>query len=683
MGEITLINSTLAILCLLVAATTITFAFRKSKIPHAVVLMIAGVFLAFTAQNFATFSFLTNFKLSPQLIFYIFLPTLIFESAFHINFKQFKRNSKTILWLSTVGVIAGMFLIGAAMHYLLGLPWSISLLFGALISPTDPVSVLSMFKRTGAPPRLATIVEGESLINDGMALVLFEIMLEIVKHDNFEDLSITQLISEFGLNVVGGILIGCLFGFFFAKALAYVKNSKEIEISITLILAHLTFIVADYFFGVSGILATVTAGIILGNYGAFKISPAVKEIMIHFWDYVTFFANSILFLIIGLTLWDFRLSIINLLKPTAIVVSIVLLARALVVYTIIPISNFFHKKEKIPKKWAHIIQWSGLRGALIMALALTIPPETPFYKSILIFSSAVVFVSIALNGLTIEPLMSFLGLKKFSKVEAFEYEENKLLIDKRIECKLKVMLKNHFISKNTYKQVSEFFKQDGVVCKKHLQHMLKKSKGELSKNQVSAILKRHLLGIERGVFTKLYYHGEITENLLNILIANLDLQLENSSIEKTPIGKLTTIKTDGAFAKLLKIIGLEKIVKAEEEKEIMLRYEMYRSRKIATEEVLAVLKEFEENHLLFDKNILNFFKKRYNLWLVKAKEKIKVLEAKHPKECKKIQIYLAKQAAYKVEAKVINDFKKTGIINEKLHQKFISNLEERYSRELN
>jgi hypothetical protein len=110
---------------------------------------------------------------------------------------------------------------------------------------------------------------------------------------------------------------------------------------------------------------------------------------------------------------------------------------------------------------------------------------------------------------------------------------------------------------------------------------------------------------------------------------------------------------------------------------------MYRSRKIATEEVLAVLKEFEENHLLFDKNILNFFKKRYNLWLVKAKEKIKVLEAKHPKECKKIQIYLAKQAAYKVEAKVINDFKKTGIINEKLHQKFISNLEERYSRELN
>ena len=302
--DINIINSTLSTLVLLCVATFVFFIFKKSKIPYAVILLFAGVGLAIAADNLAIFDFLKNFNLSPELIFYIFLPTLIFESAFHINFRNFKKSSTVIFWLSTLGIIMNMVIVAALCNLLIGIPWIYALLFGALISPTDPVSVLATFKKIGAPPKLATIIEGESLINDGMALVLFEIMLEIAKHGGFDGLSFMQIMKDFGMNVSGGVVVGIVFGFIFSKSLDYVKESKEIEISITLILAHFTFIVADYIFGVSGILATVAAGIVIGNYGEYKISPTVKDIMVHFWDYMSFFANSLLFLIIGITLWN-------------------------------------------------------------------------------------------------------------------------------------------------------------------------------------------------------------------------------------------------------------------------------------------------------------------------------------------------------------------------------------------
>ena len=317
------LNSALAVISLLFIATLVNFLLRNSRVPYTVALVIVGIGLGFIIEHLGLFQFLGEFRLSPELVFYVFLPTLIFESAFHTNIKSFTRNIASITTLATLGMVISAGLIGAGMHYFLDFPWVIALLFGTMISATDPISVLALFKKIGAPKRLQTIVEGESLFNDGTALVLFGIILEIANNQavHFGRAELLGSFGNFGAVVLGGILTGIVLGFIFSKALDYVKNSKEIEISITLILAHATFIIAEYFLGVSGILATVAAGIVIGNYGAYKISPGVKEIMTHFWDYSAFIANSLLFLMVGLIIFSVNESILPLLVPALMVIS--------------------------------------------------------------------------------------------------------------------------------------------------------------------------------------------------------------------------------------------------------------------------------------------------------------------------------------------------------------------------
>lgn len=674
------LDSTLSVLTLLFIATGVAFAFRKTKIPFAVILVLVGVLTGMFASYTGKLSFLSGFQLSPALIFYVFLPTLVFESAFRINFQHFRQSAQPILWLSTVGVLINMFLIGAGLHLLLDLPWVYALLFGALVSPTDPISVLALFKRLGAPPRLATIVEGESLINDGMALVLFEIMYEIVKHGG-ESFVFSSAAFEFSINVTGGILVGAFLGLIFSKALDYVKNSKEIEISITLLLAHFTFILADYFLGVSGILATVTAGLVVGNYGAYKISPEIKDIMNHFWDYMSFFANSLLFLIVGIMMWGVKDEIWPLIDSIGIAIAIVLFARIVMVYTILPLINIFiQERNRVRGKWIHIIQWSGLRGALVIALVLTLPSDMPFYNEILIISTGIVFFTIVFNGFTMEPLMSLLGLKRFSALENFAYDESKLFIDNKVLDKFRHMKKNKYITPQIYEQMVKVFNEDREKCKSDILKLVKDNSEELSNDQIREILKNYLLGIEKWVFLKLYYYGEVTQDILNILIQNLNLQIENIYTEKTPIGRLTLFNPEGFWVKLWEKLGFEGYARKIKRKEVMLRYEMYRARYIATDEVLETLSEMEDSDSFYEKSILTDFEKKYTRWNQNAESKLSRLELRDCEACKEVKLYLARQAAFKVEKQVVQNFIESGMIDEKIYLRLVEDMDLRYNK---
>lgn len=671
----------LSIITLLSVATLTSFILRRSKFPYTVALILIGVGLGYLSQVTTSFTFLSQFSFSPELVFYIFLPTLIFESAFHINFQQFRQNMQIITWLSTIGLVINAGIIAAVLYYILGFPIITSLLFGALISPTDPIAVIALFKKIGAPKRLTTIVEGESLANDGMALVLFQLMLGFAISDSFEGFRVSEVAGSLALSIFGGICVGALLGFFFSKILDYVDNSKEIEISITLILAHATFLIAEHFFGVSGVLATVAAGLVIGNYGAYKISPVVKDIMVHFWDYMAFVANSLLFLIMGMLIWQVQGLIAPMFGSILIVVGTVLLARALITYLLVPIVNFLFPKERITVAWMHVIQWSGLRGALVMALVLTLPPELPYYNEILIFSVSVIFVTIVLNGITMEPLLSLLGIKKLSIAEAFEYDEAKVLIDKKVTEKFDDMLKKKFIQPDVHKRMKAVFKDDADERLKEIHTMLH-TDPRLTDTEVAKLIKRHLFGVERRIYNKLYAYGEITEDLLHILLQTLDMQAESAAGQKVSLARLTLFNPDGRLVQFLDWVGMRRLSDNLKKKEVMLRFEMYRARIIATTYVLEEIDELLHSKVFVDATVLDPFFASYTEWNNNARKKLEKLKHKDAHACEAIRMYLATRVAHKVEEKVIKDFYTFGIISQKVQTKLLAEMEQRYRHEL-
>jgi CPA1 family monovalent cation:H+ antiporter len=682
MEDLTILNSTLSVFTLLSVATLTAYCLKKSKFPYTVALVFMGALAGFVGENVQAFSFLQGFKFSPELVFYVFLPTLIFESSFHINFSHFRQNFNMITWLSTIGLMINAMIIASVLNLVLGFDIITSLLFGALISPTDPIAVIALFKKVGAPKRLTTIVEGESLANDGMALVFFQLILGFAMSQSFDGFKFSGVIGSLSLNIFGGLLVGTVLGFAFSKMLDYVKNSKEIEISITLILAHSTFLIADHFFSVSGILATVAAGLVIGNYGAYKISPVVKDIMIHFWDYMAFVANSLLFLIVGMVIWSIKGQILPLWESILIVLAAVIIARAVVTYTMVPIINVLFPKERVSLAWMHIIQWSGLRGALVMALVLSLPTDLAYYNEILIFSVSVIFFTIVFNGITMEPLLSKLGIKKFSLAEEFEYDEAKVLIDKKVTEKFDLMYKKGFIQKEVYEKVKESFEKDVKIRLTHLNKLLSETESALCNTQLTDLLKRHLFGVEKRVYNKLYFYDEITQDLLTILLQTLDLQIENTTGQRVRLGRLTLFNPEGMLIKSLDRLGLFDISDNLKKKEVMLRFEMYRARVIATTYVLKEIESLRKTELFKDQKMLDAFEEMYEEWNAKSTIKLDRLELKDCIACEDIRLFLAQKVAKKIELASINEFFKFGIISEKVKSKLYADLEIKYTSEI-
>jgi CPA1 family monovalent cation:H+ antiporter len=440
-------------------------------------------------------------------------------------------------------------------------------------------------------------------------------------------------------------------------------------------------LVAEHVFGVSGVLATVAAGIVIGNYGAYKISPVVKEIMVHFWDYMAFVANSLLFLIMGMLIWKVQGLILPMLGSISIVLVTVLLARALVTYLLIPLVNTLFPKERVSLSWMHVIQWSGLRGALVMALVLTLPPELPYYNEILIFSVSVIFVTIVLNGITMEPLLSLLGIKKLSIAEAFEYNEAKVLIDKKVTEKFDEMLKKKFIQPDVHKRVEGAFKDDADVRLKEIHNMLR-TDPRLTSTEVTNLIKRHLFGVERRMYNKLYVYGEITEDLLHILLQTLDMQAESVVGQKVSLARLTLFNPEGRLVRFLDVMGMKRLVDSVKKKEVMLRFEMYRARIIATTYVLEEIEELRKTGVFVDVSILDTFFQTYAEWHANAKRKIETLKDKDAVACDAIKMYLATKVAHKIEGKAIRDFHAFGIISQKVQAKLLAEMEQKYREEL-
>jgi monovalent cation:H+ antiporter, CPA1 family len=379
---------------LLLIAAIVAMLARRFRMPYSVGLVIAGIALSLLHVS-------PQMQFSRELIFTILLPPLIFEAALHIQWQELRKDYWVILVLVTVGVLLSAGVTTLGLHYLMNWGWPSALLFSVLIAATDPASVISMFKEAGQRGRLRFLMEAESLFNDGTAAAAFTVAVALFLGTKITPVGV---VTTTLLTIGGGIFCGAAVAIL-VLVLAGRTEDHLVETTLTTVGAYGSFILAQHFQS-SGVLATLTAGLILGNVGSLgPLSPKGKVAIESFWEYAAFVANSFVFLLIGMN--GTREKFSHVWSAALVAILLVMAGRAATVYlTILP---FAHSSSRVTLRHQHLLFWGGLRGALALALALGLPANLPRREEIVTVSFAVVAFSVFVQGLTVVPFLRRLG----------------------------------------------------------------------------------------------------------------------------------------------------------------------------------------------------------------------------------------------------------------------------------
>jgi monovalent cation:H+ antiporter, CPA1 family len=392
---------------LFVVATAVAILARRWHVPYTVALVLAG--LALGAQRVITPPHLTQ-----ELLFALVLPGLIFQAAFNLDRIVLWRNRLALTLLALPGVAVaiaitallmpiGLSLLGAGVT----LTASAAFIFASLISATDPVAALALFRQIGAPDELALLVEGESLLNDATAYAFFLVALGLALNvGGVRGIgSIPNAVGEFLFQLIAGAAIGAIVGTAVTLVISRLDDAM-VEVTLTVIAAYGSFAIAREF-GCSGILATMVAGLITGlDVTRSAMSPTTRTAVDVFWEYIAFALNSIVFLLIGLSVRSAAL--VADWRPVLAAFLVVLVARAATVGTVAAAT--WPTRRRLPWRWTAVLTWGGLRGALSMVLALSLPESMPDRPLLVTMTFGVVILSILGQGFSMPALLDALGL---------------------------------------------------------------------------------------------------------------------------------------------------------------------------------------------------------------------------------------------------------------------------------
>lgn len=514
------------IIVTLTLASIVAIIAKRLRLPYTIALVITGV--GFSLTNVIP-ELLPGIKLTSDLIFYIFLPALLFEAAYHMPFEELRRNIRTIATLAIPGVVLSMFIVGFIAHTFAGLDWTIALLFGALISATDPISVVALFKELGVPKRLSTIVEGESLFNDGTSVVLFNIIIMVVgmgAEAGTGSPDIVGIVSVAVLQFVkvafGGAVLGLIVGWLFSEFVRPIDDYL-IEITLTVVQAYGSYLLAEAI-GVSGVIAVVVAGLVLGNYGATGgMSPTTRLAISSLWEYFVFVVNSLIFLLIGLQ--SDLLGNLGRNFPFILWgIFGVLLSRAVVIYILTILIRRMLKRD-MPTSWSHILFWGGLRGSLSLALVLTITGKLTGWEVLQSMAFGVVLFSLLVQGLSIKSLIKRLGLAKRSTAqEEYERLRGELLSLREAWRMLEEFYNDGLITPTVWEELHQEYRLLGQRLSMEI-GKLQKNHAQLRQEEID-FNRREALRVQKNRLLELVRRGIISEDIYRDLVKGVNEKME-------------------------------------------------------------------------------------------------------------------------------------------------------------
>lgn len=410
-------QNVMIIVMLLFSASISAILLKKIKFPYTIGLVLVGILLSYICDKSGLDT--SNIKLTPDLILYILLPTLIFEASVNIDTRSLMKNLVPSMILAAPGLVIATVITGAAVYFLTPLDLGGAMLFGALISATDPVAVIGLFKELGAPKRLTMLVDAESLFNDATAIVMFNIVRKIAWGVAGTSAAISMSTCAIGAKdfvvvFLAGLLIGALIGFIMTFIIAKGGNEPLIQVALTTIVAYTAFIVSDKL-GYSGVMSAVGAGLVISYYSKTHLSKEVKQYLGQFWEFSSFLANSFIFLLLGFTE---NLLLLETAESKSWFIYIiwaivaVLVARAVVVFALCPLIGALRKSDRIEWRYQLIMFWGGLRGAVPMALVLSLPHDFENRQLLVALTLGIVLFTLLIQGTTVKLLIRKLGLDR-------------------------------------------------------------------------------------------------------------------------------------------------------------------------------------------------------------------------------------------------------------------------------
>jgi CPA1 family monovalent cation:H+ antiporter len=497
----------------LFVVTLVAMLAQRLRFPYTTALVVTGLALSY-------FKVIPDVALPSGIIINLFLPILLFEAAINTDATHLKEDIKPVGLLSTLGFVVMAGVTGALLHFWLSWPWALALLAGTMFSITDTVAVLAVFKSLKVPPRLATLAEGESLFNDGTALVIFKVILAVVLTGTFHP---GQALAEILLVAVGGLALGGLIGLLGSWLLARTQDHLT-EILLSTLLALGAFFVAETVH-VSGVIAVVMAGLVVGNIGWKRsLNPTSQIALGSFWEYAAFGVNSIVFLLVGLS--------IDLVKLGGSLPAILLAFVAFHIGRLVLIYGSFglvgrRAERPVPMKWQHLLVWGNIKGSLTMVLALSLPATVPLREELLTITFGVVLLSLVVQGLSLGPVVRALKVTGVSELRRrFEKEQVQLIRGRAAQAEIQKLVDAGLLSKTSHERMRARYQVSIAQAERELRAL--GAENEAYWDEAMAEVQRRLLLVEKAAVARAAREKLISEEIGEESLAEIDAKLVNS-----------------------------------------------------------------------------------------------------------------------------------------------------------
>ncbi len=659
---------------------------RWTRLPYTIAMLLLGLGVGFVIHRWGSHAALGGSLdmlgqgafIHPDLIIFVFLPALVFESAFVLDQYAFAKEIGAFGLLALPALIVSTALVGVAMFAMTSGTWDwgwpAALVFGALISATDPVAVVAILREVGAPKRLGILVEGESLLNDGTSIVVFTVLLGLLTTAG-ASFQLGPALLSFVKVVLGGVVVGVVLAAAVSLWASRMFNDPLVEITLTLAVAYLAMLIAEGFFHVSGVLAVVVSGYWLGGRGRTSISPEVMHFLHHFWEMLSHIANTLIFFLVGLVIAaqvkEASFTDLGLVLGTYV---LVMLVRFVVTYAFRPV--LILAGSPVSSREAAVLSWGGLRGAVSLALALVVsrhPEVDPeIGRQILLATAGVVFLTVFVNGATVSVLLDKLGFQERSASEQLAVLAANASAMSGVKERVDLLAQSRDLRALDWQEV------EVDLARRHetILGEIRETEGRLcgvDSDQRAEGYWRQALGMEREAYWDAFSEGTLGAKAVKLLDLEIDRHMDRieSGDQDPPASRLTRQHRAGStlWRKVRGQIGRLQF------SELSLLYDMARGETLAADRVIQGLGDVDATGPALESVI-----EAYRGYLRSGKEEIEGMRVNLPELTGAIEARLVMRIQLNIERDEYKSLEKRGLLEAGDAALALASVEDRMAR---